>query len=219
MSESPGHDWSPPDQDDDVGLVESDAEVESGGYLDGGEADAQADRYTPNDLGEYTVSAGARQSDLTARIGAPALRKLSVQPGDTLTIYEHPRGLLVVPSYESHEAESIEEADLDAAEESRKFDLDWAWGDEEAESDGSMSEMWTAEESGPIPPDVPYSEMVAYDCRWCHTGCINHVEESCTEAKECRKCHWAPVLDDLDPITYHLPDEDDPGPEVDPDPV
>ena len=128
MSESPGHDWSPPGRDDDAGLVESDPEEESGVDPDAAESESPPDRYTPDDLGEYTVSTGPRQSDLTASIGAAALRKLYVQPGDTLTIYEHPRGLLVVPSYESHE-----DADLDADDGPGEFNLEWAWDDEESE--------------------------------------------------------------------------------------
>ena len=67
------------------------------------------------------------------------------------------------------------------------------------------------EESGPIPPEVPWSEMVTYRCRhyYCRHECINHVEESCTQAKECRSCHWMPVLGDFDPLTDHLPDDAD----------
>lgn len=214
MSESPGHDWTPPDQDDDNSLVEFTPEEESDDDLGDDQDDSSPDSYTPDDLGTYTVSTGPRRSDLTARIGVHALRKLFVQPGDTLTIYEHPRGLLVVPSYESREEESLEETDIDADDATGEFDLDSAWDDEESDSDGSMSEIWTAEESGPIPPDVLYSEIVEYDCRWCHSGCINHVEESCTQAKECRKCHWAPVIEDLDPINYHLPEKYRPDPET-----
>jgi hypothetical protein len=89
--------------------------------------------------------------------------------------------------------------DLDAHPVRGEFDLDWNWDWEPPDP-----EMWSASESGPIPPAVPWSEMVAYDCRWCKRGCLNHVEESCTQAEECRNCYRIP----------HLPDNPGPDPEA-----
>jgi hypothetical protein len=61
-----------------------------------------------------------------------------------------------------------------------------------------------------IPPEVPWSEMVHYECRWCKHGCINHIEADCTLAKECRECWLMPVLGEVELATDHLPDDYDP---------
>jgi len=207
VSESPGHAWEPPEESGDTFELGSDSDAESEEETaPTDDLDATDERYTAGPLGDYVVSATTKDRYLTANLGSVALRKLYVQPGDRLEVYEHPRGLLVVPSYETHEEKPQE--DINGNEQDHeKFDLDWAW---ESDGDGPPQRdpmEWTAEESGPIPPEVPFEEMVAYHCRWCHQECINHVEESCTQAKECRSCHWVDVLEDLDPITYHLPDE------------
>jgi len=208
VSESPGHAWEPPEESGDTFELGSDSDAESEEETaPTDDLDATDERYTAGPLGDYVVSATTKDRYLTANLGSVALRKLYVQPGDRLEVYEHPRGLLVVPSYETHE----EKPESDVAGDDRdheEFNLDWAWQSDDEEP---APEQWAAEESGPIPPEVPWSEMVAYQCRcyYCGRGCINHVEESCTQAKECRSCHWIPVLGDLDPLTDHLPDDAD----------
>jgi hypothetical protein len=100
----------------------------------------------------------------------------------------------MVTMSESSRSRGSSSDELDGLPTREEFDLDWNW-----DWEPSDPEMWSAPESGPIPPEVPFSEMVAYDCRWRKRGCLNHVEESCTQAEECRNCHRIP----------HLPDDPD----------
>ena len=40
--------------------------------------------------------------------------------------------------------------------------------------------------SGPIPPEVPWSEMSYYQCNCCKDNCINHESTEAAEVRECR---------------------------------
>lgn len=44
-------------------------------------------------------------------------------------------------------------------------------------------------ESGPIPPEVEWSELRAYVCNACKDHCINWLGSECAQASECRTCH------------------------------
>jgi len=52
-----------------------------------------------------------------------------------------------------------------------------------------------------------WSQYAAYCCRVrsCQADCINHVDAEVTQAKVCRSCAPFLDLDELDPITDHLP--------------
>lgn len=44
-------------------------------------------------------------------------------------------------------------------------------------------------ESGPIPPEIDWSELRAYVCYSCKDHCLNWIGSACTQANECRSCH------------------------------
>lgn len=43
--------------------------------------------------------------------------------------------------------------------------------------------------SGPIPPEVDWTDLVAYRCRLCKDHCLNYRESAPAEARQCRTCH------------------------------
>lgn len=43
-------------------------------------------------------------------------------------------------------------------------------------------------ESGPVPPEVDWSDLRAYYCRLCTTECINYVESEAAQQDKCRRC-------------------------------
>jgi len=47
-------------------------------------------------------------------------------------------------------------------------------------------------ESGPIPPEIDWSDLTAYRCRHCYNGCINPVDSEPAETQQCRSCHAIP---------------------------
>lgn len=46
-----------------------------------------------------------------------------------------------------------------------------------------------ATESGPIPPEVDWSDLRVYHCRHCKDECINAEETDPAQQRECRRCH------------------------------
>ena len=43
--------------------------------------------------------------------------------------------------------------------------------------------------SGPIPPEIDWSDLRAYVCNSCKDHCINWIESDCARASECRSCY------------------------------
>lgn len=54
----------------------------------------------------------------------------------------------------------------------------------------------TSGESGPIPPEIAWSDLGAYRCRHCCNGCINPVASDYYETEQCRHCYHLPSLED-----------------------
>lgn len=48
-------------------------------------------------------------------------------------------------------------------------------------------------ESGPIPPEIDWSDLTAYRCKHCSQGCINPIGSEPAENRECRSCLVLPV--------------------------
>lgn len=46
-----------------------------------------------------------------------------------------------------------------------------------------------------------WSRFDAYSCNCCKADCINDHRDSCAKARECRRCHSVPVLDEDRPAT------------------
>lgn len=46
-----------------------------------------------------------------------------------------------------------------------------------------------SEECGPIPPEVPWSELQLYDCRSCGEECLNWLGLECTRLGYCHTCY------------------------------
>jgi len=147
--------------------------------------DSTPELYKPNHLGEYTVCETA-DGKLYAGLYDAVLEKLFVERGDKLRMHEHPLGLLVVPSNEH--------VDIDpwGPDKSLPPDLD---PESEGESDEDprlgtwdLSAPSPSRESGPIPPEVPWSEMESYRCQQCNSDCLNHEDTDAAQRGECRFC-------------------------------
>jgi len=49
----------------------------------------------------------------------------------------------------------------------------------------------TSEETGPLPPEVPWAELTVYDCSSCDDACINWSGSAAAQEGYCWTCHSA----------------------------
>jgi hypothetical protein len=59
---------------------------------------------------------------------------------------------------------------------------------------GTAGTLHSLADPGPMPPEVPYVQMVAYQCSDCGEDCINHRETDPAQEGVCRVCMRLPSL-------------------------